>query len=54
MTRKVIQIAISPGDADSNDILYVLFDDGEVRKVWEDEDEGQWVWSTVNLHGSQM
>ena len=53
MTRKAVQLAISPRpDAGGGvvDVLYVLFDDGEVRQIWHDGDE--WRWSATGPSAS--
>jgi hypothetical protein len=52
-SKKAVGIAISPRpDADGGvaDVLYVLFDDGEVRQIWHDGEE--WRWSTTGPSSS--
>jgi hypothetical protein len=53
MTKKAVGIVISPRpDAAGGvaDVLYVLFDDGEVRQIFYDGEE--WRWSTTGPSAS--
>jgi hypothetical protein len=47
--KKAVQLAVVPR-SDGDDVLYVLFDDGEIRKIWCED--GAWFWSTTGPSAS--
>ena len=51
--KKAVQLAVVPKldqDGVGSDVLYVLFNDGEVRKIWHDGEA--WLWSTTGPSAS--
>jgi hypothetical protein len=49
MTKKAVQLVVAPR-SDGDDVLYVLFSDGEIRKIWHKGDA--WFWSTTGPSAS--